>query len=298
MTLGQKIKEARIERKMTQRDVVGDYITRNMLSKIENDSATPSVKTLEYIARALNLPAGYFMSDLTTENGEPTGIIGARQAYRAGNFTEALEMTDAVDITRTSHEDEACLLRAKCCLGIAEQMYHEGDMEKAKASAKEALMHNAAGLYYDFHCELRCCQILMLCAIQTGSAQEFSQYEKRYLAERSKECLSESYAVIRAMYISENDGLVTGARSLDDKVMESVDNPWVRAAFLLVKAKGKIDQGETGDAVAMLEQAEKEIKIDGDKVLRGEIYSCLELCHKKTDNFKMAYHYATLRLEM
>lgn len=47
MTLGQKIKEARLERNMTQKDVVGDYITRNMLSKIENDSATPSVKTLE-----------------------------------------------------------------------------------------------------------------------------------------------------------------------------------------------------------------------------------------------------------
>ena len=63
MTLGEKIKSARIERHMTQKDVVGDYITRNMLSKIENGSATPSVKTLEYLADALGLPAGYFMSE-------------------------------------------------------------------------------------------------------------------------------------------------------------------------------------------------------------------------------------------
>ena len=63
MTLGQKIKAARLERGMTQKELVGDYITRNMLSKIENDSATPSVRTLEYLARALDLPTSYFLSD-------------------------------------------------------------------------------------------------------------------------------------------------------------------------------------------------------------------------------------------
>ena len=37
MTLGQKIKQARRNKGMTQRELVGDHITRNMLSKIEND---------------------------------------------------------------------------------------------------------------------------------------------------------------------------------------------------------------------------------------------------------------------
>ena len=36
MTLGQKIKSARLARGMTQKELVGDAITRNMLSKIEN----------------------------------------------------------------------------------------------------------------------------------------------------------------------------------------------------------------------------------------------------------------------
>ena len=44
MTLGQKIREARQSKGMTQKELVGDYITRNMLSKIENDSAIPSDK--------------------------------------------------------------------------------------------------------------------------------------------------------------------------------------------------------------------------------------------------------------
>ena len=42
--LGRRLKEARLARKMTQSEVVGDFITRNMLSQIESGSAMPSVK--------------------------------------------------------------------------------------------------------------------------------------------------------------------------------------------------------------------------------------------------------------
>lgn len=63
MTLGQKIKSARLARGMTQKELVGDAITRNMLSKIENDAATPSVRTLDYLAHALDLPVSYLLGD-------------------------------------------------------------------------------------------------------------------------------------------------------------------------------------------------------------------------------------------
>lgn len=71
MTLGQRIKEARLEKQLTQQELVGEYITRNMLSKIENDSATPSVRTLEYLADRLGLSPGEFLSDDAphSENG-------------------------------------------------------------------------------------------------------------------------------------------------------------------------------------------------------------------------------------
>lgn len=45
--LGRRLKAARLSKKMTQSDVVGTFITRNMLSQIESGSATPSMKTLE-----------------------------------------------------------------------------------------------------------------------------------------------------------------------------------------------------------------------------------------------------------
>ena len=63
MSLGTRIREARLQKQMTQKDVVGDYMTRNMLSKIENGSATPSVKTLTHLADALELPMSYFVDE-------------------------------------------------------------------------------------------------------------------------------------------------------------------------------------------------------------------------------------------
>ena len=56
ITLGRRIKEARLAKKMTQSEVVGNFITRNMLSQIESGSASPSIKTLEYLSQVLEIP--------------------------------------------------------------------------------------------------------------------------------------------------------------------------------------------------------------------------------------------------
>lgn len=70
ITLGQKIRQARKEKGLTQQDVVGDFITRNMLSKIENDVAKPSIKTVEYLAERLDKPVAYLLEDLVSSNIE------------------------------------------------------------------------------------------------------------------------------------------------------------------------------------------------------------------------------------
>ena len=64
--LGHKIKEARLSKKLTQAEVVGSFITRNMLSQIESGTAMPSMKTLAYLSSVLELP----LSSLLTEEQE------------------------------------------------------------------------------------------------------------------------------------------------------------------------------------------------------------------------------------
>lgn len=63
LTLGQKIRQARLELRLTQEEVAEDFITRNMLSKIEHDVTTPSLKTIQHLAKRLNKPISYFLNN-------------------------------------------------------------------------------------------------------------------------------------------------------------------------------------------------------------------------------------------
>jgi transcriptional regulator with XRE-family HTH domain len=73
--LGRKLKEARLAKKMTQSDVVGNYITRNMLSQIESGVAFPSIRTLEYLSGVLEVP----MSELVANEDESAADAAVRE---------------------------------------------------------------------------------------------------------------------------------------------------------------------------------------------------------------------------
>ena len=92
MTLGEKIRQVRLERGLTQKQLAGDRITRNQLSQIENDLAQPSMRTLEYLAAGLGVDAGWLM---TQEDGDAaqTRLTEARDLFREGRWAECMERT-------------------------------------------------------------------------------------------------------------------------------------------------------------------------------------------------------------
>ena len=67
MTLGQKLRQTRLSKGLSQSQVAGDCVTRNMLSQIENDQASPSMRTLEHLAQALGVSVGWLLSDEQTD---------------------------------------------------------------------------------------------------------------------------------------------------------------------------------------------------------------------------------------
>ncbi|RAT03882.1 transcriptional regulator [Bacillus cereus] len=62
-TLGEKIKALRKEKKLTQTELAGSELTKSMLSQIENGKATPSMKTLQYIAEKLECEASFLLEE-------------------------------------------------------------------------------------------------------------------------------------------------------------------------------------------------------------------------------------------
>ena len=115
MELGEKIRLARQQAGLSQRQLCGADITRNMLSLIENGSAKPSVKTLTLLAERLGKPVSYFLDGDARDPEEVTGAFEnlrkARMALEQGKdryASQLLENVTAPELCR-----EKLLLMAK-----------------------------------------------------------------------------------------------------------------------------------------------------------------------------------------
>ena len=61
MTLGEKLRQARVAAGLSQRQLCGQHMTRNQLSMLENNHAMPSLETLYYLAGQLGKSVSYFL---------------------------------------------------------------------------------------------------------------------------------------------------------------------------------------------------------------------------------------------
>lgn len=63
-TIGEKIRQMRLQRGLTQTDLASDMVTPSMISQIEGDRAKPSYALLQSMANRLGMPVEYFMHDM------------------------------------------------------------------------------------------------------------------------------------------------------------------------------------------------------------------------------------------
>ncbi len=160
--LGQRIKEARLAKKMTQTEVVGSFITRNMLSQIESGSAVPSVKTLTYLAQVLELPPSVLLPDTAEDSAEGSSLgqasstpvipedasvfYRAKEAYLAGDDTSAYDLLASIETSSTLF-DEAQALFARVALRLATDRYNSENFLETLDLSKTAATAAAKGLY-------------------------------------------------------------------------------------------------------------------------------------------------------
>lgn len=60
--VGLRIREARTDKGMSQKDLVGERFSKSYISSIERGKITPSLKALEYIARRLSVSVAYLLT--------------------------------------------------------------------------------------------------------------------------------------------------------------------------------------------------------------------------------------------
>ncbi len=150
MDIGKKLRQARLEAGLSQRQLCADVITRNMLSLIENGSARPSMDTLAYLADQLGKPISYFLEESTAVSTNASCMEKARAAYVNGDFAEAEELLKEYHGADELFDDEFGLLKTLVLLSRAEQVLdrpaHAGELLEEAQNALQTTCYGTKEL--------------------------------------------------------------------------------------------------------------------------------------------------------
>ena len=130
MELGQRIRQARLEAGLSQRQLCGEEITRNMLSQIENGLARPSMGTLTYLAARLGKPVSFFLEENAVTSPNQAVMAQARATWFDGDAGQARrelenyrEPDPVFDRERQLLERMAALRQAKMALEKGQNIF-------------------------------------------------------------------------------------------------------------------------------------------------------------------------------
>ena len=125
--IGEKIKELRKERHMTQAELAGDAITRNMLSQIENGLAAPSLSTLSHVSQKLGVPVEYFVS----ESDDLDAFLRIADAKKADAAFENGEYEKCLEIIGDTTDSAGTFMRAACLYEIGKTRFENCELLSA-----------------------------------------------------------------------------------------------------------------------------------------------------------------------
>ena len=124
--MGEKLKQARLEAGLSQRQLCGEEITRNMLSQIENGSARPSMATLRYLASRLGKSVSYFLEEDAVTSPNQTVMERARAARIAGDSRAVAAALEEYRAPDPVFDAERELLHRMAVLGMAREAAEAG----------------------------------------------------------------------------------------------------------------------------------------------------------------------------
>ena len=258
MELGQRIKEARLEKGLTQRALCGEVITRNMLSLIENGTAKPSMDTLRYLARQLDKPVSYFLEDGCLSPNQATIL-----AVRSAPMEQVLEILKDYRCPDPVFDPEYYLLQSLGAMALAEKAIAEDRLPLAGQYLAQAKEAGKATMYYSPELEQR--RLLLCHRAKTDSASN--------LAKQLSSCREET--MLRA-----------------EAALEEQDYP--RCAALLEGLQARDDRWHFLRAEACLAQKQYDRAAQHYLCLENqdkEICSRLEICYRELGDFEKAYYY-------
>jgi len=287
MTLGQKLRQTRLERGLTQSQVAGSRITRNMLSQIENDQASPSVGTLEYLAAALGVNAGWLITEEQTDSAA-SRLVRARALLRGGEYDACLKLLAPGEKTAG---DEELLLLSTAAERMAAQALGEERFADADRLARQALAWNRRGLYEQPALQVRAAAVAARCAClrREGADEAVGALRELYLRLQT----GVGYHLQLARYHLEQEHIQAAEREIWS-IAELPDRD--RAEYLILRGRIALRKEQYENAALYLRQAEELPGVS--RLLLRELYQGMEHCCRELEDYKQAYEYAAKQLAL
>lgn len=260
MELGQRLRQARQEAGLSQRQVCGGEITRNMLSLIENGTARPSMDTLRYLAGRLGKPVSWFLEEESVCSPNQAVMAAAREAFSAGDWERSLKALTEYRRPDPVFDWEWGLLTAKCALELARRAVSQGRLPYARELLVRAGEAGVGTPYYGAELER---QRLLLLA-EAGQTVTLPEDDRELLA--------------RAWMALENGEPDRAGQYLD----AAQDRTGARWNFL--RGRAWLEGERYAEAADCFRGAEPEYP--------REAAAALERCCRELEDYKGAYEYA------
>lgn len=132
MDLGEKLRHARLEAGLTQKQLCEGVVTRNMLSQIENGAAKPSMGTLTVFAQRLGKSVSYFLEETAVVSANTEVMEQARALFDRGEFARAAGVLEEYREPDSVYDREKHLMERICILNLAQQAIRMGKAAYAR----------------------------------------------------------------------------------------------------------------------------------------------------------------------
>ena len=290
MNIGERIRELRISKLMTQADLAGDHITRNMLSCIENGSANPSLSTIIYIAGRLGVPAGFLLAEQGDEMAyrKMSNLSNIKKAYTTGDVQSCRSLCLS---GCPEPDDEISLLLANCDAEIAAEEFWSGRLRSSCRFFDEALSYAEKTIYSTdaIEAEIR---------VYFRFMERISHTLYSDLLDEEKALSVKSNSII-SRYLDALDALDRGDTSVADTLIEELAQSGENSFFEAhLQSKQLIVQKNYKQAHKALQQLLHDSSTPLNKIELYTVLGDLEICCRENEDYKNAYRFASEKVEL
>ncbi len=273
MTLGEKIKKARLDKKMTQSELANGKITRNMLCQIELGIANPSLDTIYFLAEKLSLPLPYLFSegDDILFYKKKEALTDIYEKYKAQDYLGCVKIIEEFPNT----DDELSFIMASSCFHLAKANILSGSLKSAAKYIEISEKNCKITALETKHIEAVLPMYRAIVSNIQAPLLEFDADEYNLGLYSVFDFELYKYLVQDYEYSFKDEGIINH-----------------------IKAKFLIKERRYTEAIAVLNEATERGLSSYNAFIMFGIYTDLEYCYKQIYDFENAYRFSTKRLSM